>query len=49
MGMVLHTIVVSDPGVVVAGGICPIRTCFLLRLKRGRLCVNVNCDIFKAV
>ena len=30
MGMILHTIVVHDPGVVVAGGICPVRTCLAL-------------------
>ena len=26
MGMILHMIVVHDPGVVAAGGICPVRT-----------------------
>ena len=26
MGMILHTIDVHDPGVVVVGGICPVRT-----------------------
>ena len=30
MGMILHTIVVHDPVVVVAGGICPVRTCLVL-------------------
>ena len=29
MGMILHTIVIHDPGVVVAGGICPVRTCLV--------------------
>ena len=28
--MILHTIVVHDPGVVFAGGICPIRTCLVI-------------------
>ena len=30
MGMILHTIVDHDTGVVVAGGICPVMTCLVL-------------------
>ena len=37
MGMILHTIVIHDPGVVVAGGICPVRTC----LVNSNVMVNV--------
>ena len=29
LGMILHAIVVHDQGVVVAGGICPVRTCLV--------------------
>ena len=29
MGMILHTIVIHDPAVVVAGGICPLMTCLV--------------------
>ena len=29
MGMILHAIVVHDQGVVVAGGVCPGRTCLV--------------------
>ena len=29
MEMIFHTIVVHDPGVVVAGDICPVRTCLV--------------------
>ena len=29
MGVILNTIVVHDQGVVVAGGICPIKTCLV--------------------
>ena len=29
-GMIFHTIVVHDPGVVVAGGICPVRACLVI-------------------
>ena len=34
MGLILNTIVVHDPGKVVAGGICPIRTCLVLGVKK---------------
>ena len=34
MGMILHTIVVIDQGVVVAGGICPVRTCLVFNKLR---------------
>ena len=30
MGMILHTIVIHDRGVVSAGGICPVRTCLVM-------------------
>ena len=33
--MILHTIVVHDPGIVVAVGICPVRTCLVFILGEG--------------
>ena len=29
VGMILHTTIVHETGVVVAGGICPVRTCLI--------------------
>ena len=40
MGMILHTIVVHDPGVVLAGGgggICPVRTYHQLKNTNGAM------------
>ena len=41
MGMILHTIVIHDTGVVVAGGICPIRTCLVLN-NCNKIVVNLD-------
>ena len=42
MGMVLHLIVVHDTGVVVAGGICPVRTCLDLSVYIETLAENLT-------
>ena len=45
MGMILHTIVVHDPGVVVVGGgICSVRICLV------SFCItNFSCDVVSRV
>ena len=42
--MILHTIVVHDPGVVDEGGICPVRTC-LVDIENGDINVSNNFDV----
>ena len=39
MGMIFHTVVIHDPGVVGAGGICPVRTC-LVSIGEGQVLVQ---------